>query len=132
MAIQKTPGDIVMDPDDVVFTHRGITWGLKFREYSSDWRPIFIVVKDATNKWSVSANITEDFDYGLIQSGMTLEEWIEKVFFVKLNAWLASMFPAGTTTIPAPEGDKFVKLFGMIKTMKVQAKADGTVVASLV
>ena len=132
MGIQTSGSLPVVDADDAVFTHRGVTWGIKFRQFAGDWRCVQMMTKSSSGLWSWSDSIIDDFDYGLRQSGMTLGEWFEKVFIVRLNELLNKMFPSGTDSVPVPEADKFIQLFDKVKLLKVTQKADGSVVASVV
>lgn len=132
MGIQKSGSLPIVDADDFVMTHRGITWGVKFREFASDWRCVQMMQKNASGTWGWSDTLVDDFDFGLSQSNMTLNEWFEKVLLVRLNEWLTRIFPAGTDPVPVPEADKFIQLFDKVKLLKITQRSDGSVVASVV
>ncbi len=135
MAIQTGPGELRVDVDDPTFTTHGVTWAIKCRQALADWRSVYVLVKSPNGSWLVNnipeAVLISDFDQDMRDKGGSVKKVFEEVLLVRLNTWLSKQFVAGQAP-PVVEDEVFAQLFGMTKTIKITAKADGTVVASLV
>ena len=146
MGIQVTSGPIVVDADDVQFTHRGRTIAIKLRE--SMWLNVLGCVRQPDGSWKVETDLTGDlFSSDPPGGGDVVGGWVKdkgngdmltfirNVILPRLNAWLATLFPPQTTTAPAPApaptGTPTQQLHQSLRGLKFVTAADGTVKAQI-
>lgn len=135
MAIQKLPGDIQVDADDPQFTTHGVTWAIKCRQFVSDWRVAYVVVKAPSGEWRLNdvpeANLISDFDQVQRERGNSVQRVFDEVILPRLRTWLEKTFVAGQTPNPV-EDDTFVQFFNMTKKIRITSNVNGTVSLTVV
>lgn len=142
MAVQTKSGPIVVDADDLQFTHRGKTIAVKVRKVS--WVNVLGVVKQDDGSWKVECDLTDDLFSsdppnggdevgGWVQekAGGDMVKFVRDIIIPRLNAWLAKLFPPVVTQPGTPTGTPVQQLQTVIGGIKFTTAADGTVKASI-
>ena len=130
--IQGPGSTIVVDADDFQRTDRGVNWAIKFRDFGG-YQVCYIVVKSSAGVWEWAADIDNSFDTH-IMNYKSVAEWVNKVLLVKLNEWLAKVFPASAVPAPVPSPvvtDTFKQAWIASKGIKIVVNADNTLTASV-
>ena len=131
----RTGGYVAFGPGDFVRTDRGITWGIKctvMADSGVEFISIFSRNNDGT--WNAEATIDDGFDLRTAEYPDVID-WFLNVLLPKLNAWLASKFPALTGGIAPPTPAALTRLEQadlLINTrLSITQNPDGTLTASL-
>lgn len=134
--IQGPGSVIVVDADDFQRTDRGVKWAIKFRDFG-DYPVCYIVVQDPDGVWNYAASIDNGFDTTILNY-KSVSEWVTKVLLVKLNEWLAVMFPATANPTPTPPptptptpANQFLEAWKASKGIKIVVNANNTLTASI-
>jgi len=124
----RTSGYITFGAGDFVRTDRGVTWGIKCSVVDGiEFVSIFSRNLDGT--WNAEAIIDDGFDMRTAEYPNVID-WFIHVLLPKLNAWLASKFPASGTP-PAPLS-RLEQADQLINTrLAITVNSDGTLTASL-
>jgi hypothetical protein len=134
MGIQTTGGNIVIDSDDLQFTHRGKTIAVKVRILEGV-PYIMGCIKGSDGSWQANALLDDET---FVNTGVTPEtelakygsarEWVRKVVLPLLQGWLDALFPSTSVTQPK---SALEQIAAELSAIKLIINTDGTVTATL-